>query len=186
LDEADERAAIRAVKGGRAEAYALLVDAYKDRLHGLAWKMLRDRHEAEDIAQEAFLRAYGAIARFDETQPFANWLLRITTNLCLNRMRKKRPAPMAIEPDAEPAGVRASAEPAPDQLGYHQLRDGLEKELAGLPENQRAAFVLFHQQEMPYAEISAALGRPVGTIKSDIHRARQALMAGLKRRAVIE
>jgi len=185
LDAADELAAIRAVKVGDAEAFRALVDAYKDRIYALAWRMLRDRHEAEDIAQDAFLRAFSAIERFDESQPFSHWMLKITSNLCINRIRKKRPTPMAIEAENEPAGVRASAAPHADELTYRQLREGIDVELDKLPEVQRTAFVLFHQEELPYSRISELLGRPVGTIKSDIHRARRQLIAGLKKQEVI-
>lgn len=185
MDEQRELSAIRAVKRGDGEAFRVLVDAYKDRIYALAWRMVRDRHEAEDLAQEAFLRAYSAMERFDESQPFSHWMLKITSNLCINRMRKKKPAPMAIEPEAEPPGVRASAAPDPDQLSYRQLKESVEEELRKLPEPQRAAFVLFHQEELPYERISELLGRPVGTIKSDLHRARKQLMTVLKKSEMI-
>lgn len=185
MDPQAELSAIRAVKRGDADAFRPLVEAYKDRLYALAWRMVRDRHEAEDIAQEAFLKAFAAIGRFDESQPFSHWMLKITSNLCINRIRKKKPAPIDIVPETEPPGVRASAEPDHDRLEYRQLREGIEDELRKLPEAQRTAFVLFHQEELPYARISELTGRPVGTIKSDLHRARQQLIAGLRKQEVI-
>lgn len=121
--------------------------------------------DAEELAQETFVRAYWALRGYDAERTAAlalrPWLARIAVNLCRNaaRDRSRRPVTTVLVDGSHPHAGDAS-----DGIGWQAL-------LAGLPERQRAAVVLRHVQGLPYAEIAIVLGVPAGTVKSDVHRA---------------
>ena len=165
---------IRRVLAGDQSAFAGLVARHARRVHDLARRMLRDAQEAEDTAQQAFLNAYRALPRFDLGRPFRNWLLRITSNLCRNRLaarkvrRKERAArgtdellPTLAAPDLEtpPEGWSPSVQEA----------------LTALPERYRLVVILRYQHGCSLAEISGITDTPLPTVKTHLHRGRAAL-----------
>ena len=165
---------IRRVLAGDESAFADLVTRHARRVHDLARRMLRDAQEAEDMAQQAFLNAYRALPRFDPERPFRNWLLRITSNLCRNRLaarkvrRKERAAqgtnvilPTIAAPQVEP--------PTPDWT------PGVQEALDSLPERYRLVVVLRYQHGCSLREISAITETPLPTVKTHLHRGRAAL-----------
>jgi RNA polymerase sigma-70 factor (ECF subfamily) len=157
--------------------FELLVRAHVDRCHSIALRMTGSSHDADDIAQEALIRAYRALAgyapeRIRELRVRA-WLATIVLNLCRNRARS-RPAiadaslATLVEAGWEPA-AGADTDPAGSALAG-AARERLASHLAALPERYRAPVVLRHVDDLSYAELAAVLGRPEGTLKAQVHR----------------
>jgi RNA polymerase sigma-70 factor, ECF subfamily len=177
---------IKQVLKGDQSAFAELVELYKDKVFQICYRMLGNRHEAEDIAQEAFIRAYVNIETFNQKRKFSTWLFRIATNLCIDRIRKKKPDYYL---DAEVAGTEgltmysqvAADVPMPeDEVENMELQETIQKEISKLPEKYRSVIVLKYIEELPLQEISEILDMPLGTVKTRVHRGREALRKQLK------
>ncbi len=175
----------RAAARGDRQAFARLVDLHKRAVHGLCVRLLRDREEARDAAQESFARAWAALATYDPDQPFAPWVLRIARNHCLDVLRRRLPEAQRVELDAAP-GDGPEAELADDRavrgddaLERRELAGSLEQAVAALPPNYREVVHLFHVEHLSYREIAAALDVPIGTVMTWLHRARLRLKAAL-------
>ncbi|MFD2170081.1 RNA polymerase sigma factor SigW [Tumebacillus lipolyticus] len=181
----EQRIVKRAQKGDRL-AFAELVELYKDKLFNLGYRMLGNPQEAEDIAQEAFLRAYANLNKYNADHKFSTWIYRIATNLCIDRIRKKK-ADFSL--DAEVDGIeggdmysRLSAQgDTPEQEVVRlETRREVQDAIDGLPDNYRAAVILKYLHDLSLIEISEILEVPVSTVKTRIHRGREALRAGLR------
>ncbi|MGE6490015.1 RNA polymerase sigma factor SigW [Paenisporosarcina sp. NPDC076898] len=172
---------IKEVLKGDQNAFAEIVELYQDKLYRVCFRMLGNRHEAEDIAQEAFVRAFVNIHTFDTKRKFSTWLYRIGTNLCIDRIRKKKPDYYL---DAEVSGteglnmysqIAASEELPEDQVMKMEMQDRVQYEISRLPDKYRAVIVLKYMEDLPLQEISEILEMPLGTVKTRIHRGREAL-----------
>ncbi|WP_191557648.1 RNA polymerase sigma factor SigW [Metabacillus idriensis] len=177
---------IKQVKKGDQNAFAEIVDIYKDKIYQLCYRMLGNSHEAEDIAQEAFIRAYVNINSYDMDKKFSTWLYRIATNLTIDRIRKKKPDYYL---DAEVAGtegltmysqVAADVALPEDQVETMELQQMIQKEILKLPDKYRSVIVLKYIDELSLIEISEILDMPIGTVKTRIHRGREALRKQLR------
>jgi RNA polymerase sigma-70 factor, ECF subfamily len=177
---------IKQVIKGDQNAYGEIVEVYKDKVFQLCYRMLGNRHEAEDIAQEAFIRAYININSFNQNLKFSTWLYRIATNLCIDRIRKKKPDYFL---DAEVPGTEGltmysqvpSETPLPeDEVESIELQDAIQKEISKLPDKYRSVIVLKYIEELSLNEISEILDLPLGTVKTRIHRGREALRKQLR------
>jgi RNA polymerase sigma-70 factor (ECF subfamily) len=175
----------RAAARGDRGAFARLVDLHRRAVHGLAFRLLNDAEEARDAAQETFVRAWGAIATYDASQPFAPWLLRIARNHALDQLRRRVPAARQVALDAAPDEGTPAPElpgdgPAADAiLEQAQTRATLEAAVAALPANYREVIQLFHVEQLSYREIAETLDVPMGTVMTWLHRARGKLRATL-------
>jgi RNA polymerase sigma-70 factor (ECF subfamily) len=172
---------IQQVLKGDQNAFGEIVELYKDKIFQLCYRMLGNRQEAEDMAQEAFVRAYVNIHRFRTDLKFSTWLYRIATNLCIDRIRKKKPDYFL---DAEVPGtdgltmysqVAAEIDLPEKQVETLELQDMIQAEINRLPEKYRSVIVLKYIEELPLKEISDVLDLPIGTVKTRIHRGREAL-----------
>ncbi|AOM84294.1 RNA polymerase sigma factor SigW [Salisediminibacterium beveridgei] len=169
------------VRKGNQKAYEELVDLYKDQVYHIAYRMLGNMHEAQDISQEAFLRAYMNIDSYDIDRKFSTWLFRITTNLTIDRIRKRKPDFHLEDPIAGTDGMDHHARfvadmPLPeDQVVQLEQQEWIQKEILALPPKYRAAIVLKYIEDKSLKEISEILNMPVGTVKTRIHRGREAL-----------
>lgn len=177
---------IKQVIRGDQDAFGEIVEIYKNSVYQLCYRMLGNRHEAEDMAQEAFLRAYVNINSFNQSLKFSTWLFRIATNLCIDRIRKKKPDHYL---DAEVAGTEgltmysqiASDTPLPEtEVESLELHEAVQKEILKLPEKYRSAIILKYIEELSLNEISEILDLPLGTVKTRIHRGREALRQQLR------
>ena len=165
-----------------AAAYGELVRRYQTAVFNTAYRLLGRRVEAEDAAQEAFLRAYRALERFDLERPFAPWIKRITTNLCLNWLEsaQARTQLLAAELSSNDQPVSmdnwAQAAPSPEQtLVREEQSTKLHQAILALPPRYRVAIELRHFQELSYEEMAAVMERPLSSVKSDLFRARKML-----------
>lgn len=177
---------IQQVLDGKQQAYEDIVEFYKDRVFQLCYRMLGDRHEAEDVAQEAFLRAYTNLHTFQLNRKFSTWLYRIATNLCIDRLRKKKPDYYL---DAEVAGtegldmysqIPSDTKLPEDELERLEIKERIQMEIQRLPEKYRSVIVLKYIDELSLKEISEILNLPVGTVKTRIHRGRDALRKSMR------
>jgi RNA polymerase sigma-70 factor, ECF subfamily len=180
------RKRIMQVLKGDQDAYGEIVELYKDKVYQISYRMLGNRHEAEDIAQEAFIRAFINIHSFNIDLKFSTWLFRIATNLCIDRIRKKKPDYYL---DAEVAGtdglnmysqIPSKTDMPEKELESLELEETIQKEILKLPEKYRTVIVLKYIEELSLIEISEILNLPIGTVKTRIHRGREALRKQLR------
>lgn len=163
-------------------AWEGLVRRFQGRVFGLALHYLRDRDEARDAAQEVFLKVYRHLDRLDEGRAFLPWLLRLTRNACVDRLRRIE----VRTPDEGLVPVEQAAElPAPDASAEEELLEGgrralLYRALGALSERSREVIVLKDIEEMTLLEISELLGVTLGTVKSRSHRARLELARAVR------
>jgi len=176
------------VKQGDTEAFAQLVDKYKQPVINLAFRTLRDLTEAEDLAQNVFVQVYKSARRYHASAKFSTWLFTIARNLCLNeiRRRSRHPAESLDQPHSEDGEqplhqVEDKGVPSPpQQLLHSELGEKILEVLSELPENQRTALLLCRQEDLSYEEIAEVLGCSLSATKSLIHRGRETLKLKLK------
>lgn len=173
--EHEQELVVRVLHGDQ-EAFGELLEMYQRPVYNLTYRMLGEAGEAEDAAQEAFLRAYQHLDRYDASRPFKTWLLSIASNYCIDRLRKRRLTWLSIEEPLPPHPSLTSGEEEPEDAALsserHQAIQGLLDQLA--PE-YRAAVVLRYWYDMPYTEIAEMLETTESAIKSRLFRARQML-----------
>jgi RNA polymerase sigma-70 factor (ECF subfamily) len=167
-------------RSGCQAAMAELVEQFRGQVFGLCLRMLGNRQDAEDMAQEAFVRALRSLHRWDPRREFRPWLLSIAGNRCRTLLAKRQRQPRGV------GDVEQLPDRRPSSEGYYLLAEEVEQALAGLRREYRQAFLLFHEQQLSYEEIAAALGCPVGTAKTWVHRARRELADILSQRGVLE
>ncbi len=183
LDEAAlERACVRAVLAGDANRFQELVEAHQDRVYRLALRMLSNEDDAHDVAQEAFLKAYRKLDTYLTEWRFKTWVMTITSNLCIDRLRRRKIEPLAfsdqpLNSDGETPEVDIpSREPGPDvQAATHEQQRILRQMLAALPEEDRQMVQMFYFADLSYDEIVQATGSSLSAVKSRLFRARRAL-----------
>jgi RNA polymerase sigma-70 factor (ECF subfamily) len=173
---------IRRSQAGDREAFGGLVERHQRYVYNLALRVVGNAQDAEDLAQEAFVRAWLALPNFRLQAQFRTWLFRIVTNLCYNRLPGLRreladlgedclaELPDESAPDVDPAaGLEAG-----------ELRSYLHRQIDGLPEAYRLLVVLRYQQGLSYEEIAQAASLPLGTVKTGLFRARERLRQALQ------
>ncbi len=169
---------VRGALGGDQVAFGQLVEYYQRPVFNLAYRMLGDPTEAEDAAQEAFMRAYANLERYDTERSFKTWLLSITSNHCIDRLRKRRLSWLSIDEEEGimPHPALTSSEAGPEESLLDGERSRMMQELlAQIPPDYRAVVVLRYWYDMSYTEIAEALETTESAIKSRLFRARQAL-----------
>jgi RNA polymerase sigma-70 factor (ECF subfamily) len=176
----DEVSLLRASLDGDTEAWGEIVSRYKDAVYGLCLGFLRQPADAEDIAQDAFIRAYENLRRYHLEKRFSTWLFTIASNLCRNRLRYRRYHPVAAPPDQIEGGRDPAKEVAREDR-HRQVRAALDL----LPYAYRAPLVLRFFNDLSYREIAEVLSLPEGTVKTRIHRAKIQLKEVLEKDGVV-
>jgi RNA polymerase sigma-70 factor, ECF subfamily len=169
---------VRRSLAGEESAMTELVDRFRGQVFGLCYRMLGHRQDAEDVAQESLARALRSLATWDSHREFRPWLLAIAGNRCRSMLEARRRLP---KPSCE-------VEDLPDARSLRaegHLAEEVALALSRLRDEYRQAFVLFHEQELTYAEIAEVLECPVGTVKTWVHRARHELANHLRRRGIV-
>lgn len=178
----DERALVESARhggAGAASAYGELVRRYQAAVFNVCCRLLGERAEAEDAAQEAFLRAYARLETFDLARPFGPWIRRVAANLCLNRLEARGPTHLALDDELDQAVDAPFANPEAAREQAEQA-EAVRAALAGLPPRYRAVVELRHFQGLSYEEIAAALSLPLSDVKSHLFRARKLLAQRLR------
>jgi RNA polymerase sigma-70 factor (ECF subfamily) len=180
VNELEARLARLARKGDQ-HAFAELVGLYKDKIYHLAYRMLNNRHEAEDIVQETFLRVYTNLDRYDPSQKFSTWLYRIGTNLCIDRLRKRKPG---FSLDAELSDsdgsdgyslLPAQGRTPESELLLSEMQHTVRQAIAELPDKYKPVVILRYLHDLSLQEIGEVLDLPVTTVKTRVHRGREFL-----------
>lgn len=185
---------VRRLKLGDERAFQELVQTYQNRVFGLVFRMIGNRQEAEDLAQDVFLTVYKAIGSYRGEGRFYTWLYRVASNTCKNRIKylKGRHFNTRVDVDDNTEAQMPSREggalhslqsqvPGPEAMIQGQrLQRAIQRELANLDEEHRLLIVLRDIEGLPYADIMRITGLPAGTVKSRLHRARVALKERMK------
>ena len=174
----DDAILVRRCLHGDDTAIHQLVTRFQAEVYGLCVRLLSHRHDAEDVTQEVFLRVFRSLRGWDERRPLKPWIMGITINRCRTWLaqRSRRPELVDYLQDTLPG-------PAADDSG--ELLQEIQHAVAELRLEYRTVFVLFHEQGQPYEDIARAMDRPVGTIKTWLHRARLEILARLRRRGMV-
>ena len=181
-----DRELVARAGAGDQEAFEQLVRDNQNRVYSLAVRLVGDREEAADLAQEAFLRAWQGLAAFQGESSFATWIYRLTTNVCIDYLRRKKrrqEVEPAVSLDDEDSGWAEPADAGQDpqrKLEEAERSRALSRGLERLPEHQRQVLVMRELSGLSYQEIGAATGLDLGTVKSRIARARLALRKALE------
>jgi len=177
--ETDDLELMARVRGGDTDAFAVLVGRHQHRVIGTIARMLGSPDEAEDLAQQVFVRVWRSAPRWEPNARFTTWLLTITRNLVFNEVRRRsRSRTIPLDEPGE-YGTREYPDPATntpeDDLRVAELQQAIDQAIQSLPEQPRMALILRRYEEMPYEEIAAVLGTTVPAVKSMLFRARSEL-----------
>ena len=179
---------VRRARLGDDAAYRRLVEMYMRAVYSVAYRLMGDHDDADDVAQETFVRAHQSLARYDESYSFYTWLRTIATRLGLNeiatRRRHKTHGGETFDVAAE--NVPAAAPDAVDELAGEELHEALGQAIGTLTEEYRAVLVLRTYEDLSYEEIATTLGIPIGTVMSRLCRARGLLRQALGARAKVD
>jgi RNA polymerase sigma-70 factor (ECF subfamily) len=167
----------RCLKGDEAAILAL-VDRYHSDVFGLCVRLLHHRQDAEDMAQEVFLRVFRSLKRWDSSRPFKPWVMGITVNRCRTWLVQRAKRPELADYLHETAASRPSDD-------CSELVREIQDAIRELRVEYRAVFVMYHERGLPYEEIADAMEKPVGTVKTWLHRARLEVLDRLKRRGMV-
>ncbi|OFX14209.1 MAG: RNA polymerase subunit sigma-24 [Armatimonadetes bacterium RBG_16_58_9] len=188
-ERARERALISRCKDGEHAAFDELVRRYERRVFSFAYRLAGNQDDANDVAQEAFIRVFNSIATFRGDAVFTTWIYRIVTNVYLDERKKSKSHRQTslddyVELDENPVARQiVDDRPTPDQIVEHKERNRVVQEAVNsLPEYQRIIVTLYHMQNRSYEEIAEILQLPIGTVKSRLNRARLALGEKLQSR----
>lgn len=167
---------VNAAIDGDQDAFAEIVYTFQDAVYNLCYRMLGNAAEAEDAAQEAFLKAYMNLTRYDQGRSFKTWVLSIASNHCIDRIRKRKMVLMSIDEPTTATLSLSSDEPQPEQMAMMNERSQQVQDLIDqLPEDYRLAVVLRYWYDYSYAEIADQMDTSESAIKSRLFRARKML-----------
>jgi RNA polymerase sigma-70 factor, ECF subfamily len=175
----DDGLVLRAQQGDMA-AFAVLVNRHSDYVYNLALRVIHNPEEAQELAQEAFIRAWRGLPNFQRNAQFHTWLYRIVVNLCYNRLPRLRQELAILVPDIAALELADPLQQVEANLLSTELKALLHRAIDDLPEHYRLLITLRHLQELSYNEIVEVTGLPLGTVKTGIHRARALLRSALE------
>ena len=172
---------VNKVQLGDQDAYENIVNAYKNQIYTLCYRHLGNNSDAEDAAQDAFLKAFVHIQTFNPNLKFSSWLYRIATNVCIDRLRKKKPD-FYLDKEIEGSdgldyySQIPSSEKTPEvQTLIHETQDQVQNAISKLPEKYRTAIILKYINNLSLQEICEVMELPIATVKTRIHRGREEL-----------
>lgn len=170
-----ERQLIARAQQGDSAAFEALVNTHAQYVYNLALRVVRNPAEAEDLAQEAFLRAWKSLPTFRQEAQFSTWLYRIVTNLCFNRLPRLKKELQALPLEEGAVDLPDHRQNVETGLLSREMKTHLHRAIDNLPEGYRLLITLRHLQNMSYTDIAQVTGMPLGTVKTGIFRARNLL-----------
>jgi RNA polymerase sigma-70 factor (ECF subfamily) len=177
--DATEADLLASAQGGNLFAFDEVVRRYQRRVYSTALRIVRRHDLADDVTQEAFLRAHRALGSYDRGRPFGPWICRIAANLAINHVRSPEAREEALDEGALDRTFASAADGPLDAVLENEARSVLEEAVGRLPPEQRAVFVLRTFEDLSYKEIAEALDLSVGTVMSRLSRAREKLRGAL-------
>ena len=171
---------------GEENAFRSLLQKYRNLVFSIMLKMVRNKQEAEDLTQEAFMKAFASLASFNDEFAFSTWLMKIASNNCIDFLRKKKLKTYSIHEPIQYKDEKIEIEipdhdPGPERTLIQSERSRMiEKTISELPERYRYVIILRHKEEKSYEEIAEIMNLPLGTVKAQIFRAREILNKKLK------
>jgi RNA polymerase sigma-70 factor (ECF subfamily) len=178
MSEPSDRDLVKRTRRGDVGAYGELVRRYQQAVFAVCYRLMGERQDAEDMAQEAFIRAHERLATYDDARPFAPWVRRVAANICLNAL-KSRKVNFAVNEERDSAPDTPASSPEKAQARRERIED-VQQAIQELPPHYRAVIELRHFQELSYAEIAQTLEIPLSDVKSHLFRARKQLAERLE------
>jgi len=175
LSRRAERKLVVAACSGDQAAARKLVDAHKDRLFAFVWRIVRDHHDAEEICQDTFMRAFSSLETFRPEFRFSTWLFTIGYRLCLNWIRRKHAVTGELDTTMLPCGEAGPVDELAQSEDARRLKNAIWNAVDQLSVPQRATVLLYYREEQSCQDIAETLQIPVATVKSHLHRARARL-----------
>lgn len=170
---------VRRCLGGDTSAFEKLLDCYKNQVFSLILRMVGNPQDAEDIAQETFIKAFRKLDTYDPSYPFITWLFRIAHNSCVDMLRARKPRSISLDDDDAPLEIADKSDSVEEAVGLKLEREQLERLLAELPPLYREALLLQYREGLSGREMASVLGIPEGTVKIRLFRAKALLRARL-------
>lgn len=162
--------------GGSGDAFSELISRYKRLVYSVACKFSGNTEEINDMAQEAFIKIYKSLSRYDSQYRFSTWCVKVATNICLDHVRRRKINSVSLDEIENFVGSGSSPEESYLKKEHSQI---IKDAINGLPEIYREPIVMYHQKGMSYKEIAESLGKPISIVKNRIFRARHALRESL-------
>lgn len=171
----------RLAQQGNQDAFAELVKRYEKQIFSLAYRLIGDYDEAADLAQEAFIRIYQMLHRYDPEKRFFSWMYRVAQNTCLNAMQRRPSNVVPVERAEEYFSDTAAGEAAEPERDYlnREIRRNIDRAISELPDNYRDIIYLRYIEDLSYQQIADKLGLPVSTIETRLFRGRKLLQQKL-------
>ena len=166
---------IERVLNGDQSSYAILVERHKDMIYTIALRMLKNHEEAEEIAQDTFLKAYKSLKNFKFKSKFSTWLYKIVYNLCISQLRKKKTQMFSIDDDETPHFEISETTYRVDSLEQNDRKKYIEKAINQLNEDEQTIILLYYHEELATEEIAKITDLSVSNIKVKLFRARKKL-----------
>jgi RNA polymerase sigma-70 factor (ECF subfamily) len=167
-----DQALIERCRAGDNRAFNDLINRYKRQVFALIFRLLHNQPDAEDVAQETFIKAYRSFDSYNPSYPFITWLFKIAHNSAIDFLRARKPESISIQDEENPIEIETTDNPLEKKIEAVSQQELIEKVLDTLPPIYREVLVMRHQQELSYDEISQSLNIPSGTVKIRLFRAR--------------
>lgn len=179
---------VQAVLKGDKAAFAEIVNLYQEKLYSISFRMLYNKQEAEDVVQDTFLRVYKNLTKYDHHMKFSTWIYRIATNLCIDRLRKRKPNYSLDAESSEREGLDGysmipSDHRTPEsELILTETQKIIHQAIESLPVKYKSVMILRYLQDLSLQEIGEILDMPITTIKTRVHRGREFLRKKLEQK----
>ena len=173
-------------KAGDQRAFNDLINGYKRQIFSLIYRMVGNAADAEDLAQDTFIKAFRSIGLYDNKYPFHTWLFKIAHNTSIDFLRVNKHAALTIDDAENPIDIEDQGPSLEEKAEHLSQKELIERQLATLPPPYREILMLRHQQELSYEEISQSLEIPIGTVKVRLFRAREIMKEKLVKTGVFQ
>lgn len=176
MDSTDQEI-IKKILKGQGDLYEEIISRYKNGVYSLCIRMVRNHEDAKDLAQEAFIKAYQNLDKYNPEYKFSTWIFRVASNLCVDYLRKAKKQTLPYEDKLSMPHDTASAE---DMYIHSDNKKVIEKAILDLPEEYRVLIILYHKEGLSYEEMSKVLNLPLSKVKNRLYRGRNKLKDKLK------